>query len=109
METNQSGAVNKKVYFSIIVVLLLINTFTVYMYFNEKGTTTNLTSQKLELQYQFRDLSDTLNMRSQEMEQFVGKNAELDKAIAEKQEQLDIQKKKLQSLLSSSTWNQTTL
>ncbi len=101
METNQSGAVNKKVYFSIIVMLLLINTFTVYMYFNEKGTTTNLTSQKLELQYQFRDLSDTLNLRSEEMEQFVGKNAELDKVIAEKQEQLDIQKKKIQNLFAS--------
>ena len=37
METNQSGAVNKKVYFSIIVVLLLVNSFTFYLYFNENN------------------------------------------------------------------------
>lgn len=101
METNQSGAVNKRVYFSIIVVLLLINSFTFYMYFNEKNGTTNLTSQKIELQQQFRDLSDTLNIRNTEVEQFIGKNAELDQAIAEKQVQMDLQKKQIQKLLAN--------
>ncbi|MES2619268.1 MAG: hypothetical protein V4615_00330 [Bacteroidota bacterium] len=101
METNQSGAVNKRVYFSIIVVLLLINSITFYMYFNERNTTTDLTSQRTELQTQFKDLSDTLNIRNTEVEQFKGVNSELDKSLAIKQEQMDEQKKQIQKLLSN--------
>jgi len=102
METNQNqnGAVNKKVYISMIIVLILLNTFTFYMYFQSKNTTTDLTSQKIELQHLFSDLSDTLNVRNTTVEQFRGKNAELDKSIAEKQEQMDQQKTEIKKLLS---------
>jgi regulatory protein YycI of two-component signal transduction system YycFG len=106
---NQNRAVNKKGYISAIVVLLLINIFTLYMFLNERTQKTDLTSQKTELQHQFRDLSDTLNMRNTEVEQFMGKNAELDRAIAEKQEQMDAQKKEIQRLFAKNKMTQAEL
>ncbi len=109
METNQNGAVNKKGYISAIVVLLLINSFTLYMFFSERTVKTDLTSQKIELQHQFRDLSDTLNLRNTELEQYVGKNAELDKIIAEKQEAMDKQKKEIARLFSKNKMTQAEL
>src|SRR6187401_785322 len=97
---NQNRAANKKGYISAIVVLLLINIFTLYMFLGERTQKTDLTSQKTELQHQFSELSDTLNMRNSEVERFMGKNAELDRAIAEKQEQMDVQKKEIQRLFA---------
>ena len=109
MENQHDRAVNKRGYISAIVVLLLINIFTLYMFFNERTQKTDLTSQKTELQHQFSDLSDTLNIRNTEVEQFLGKNAELDKAIAEKQQQMDNQKTEIRRLLSKNKMTQSEL
>jgi predicted RNase H-like nuclease (RuvC/YqgF family) len=111
MENQHNRAENnsRKGFISAIVVLLLLNIFTLYMFFNVRTQKIDLTSQKTELQHQFRDLSDTLNLRNTEVEQFIGKNTELDKAIAEKQEQMDNQKKEIQRLFSKNKMTQAEL
>lgn len=101
METNQTGAEGKKkLYIGAIVVLLLINTVTLYFLFSENKEKTDLTTQQTALQADFRSLTDTLSVKNDEIEQFRGKNAELDKSIAEKQDMLDKQKKEIQHLLA---------
>ena len=100
METNANGAVNKRGFISAIVVLLLMNSFTLYLFLNENNQKTDLTAQKVELQHQFKDLSETLNLRNTEVAQFIGKNAELDQTIAEKQALMNQQKKEIQHLFS---------
>lgn len=109
MENNQSRAVDKKVYFSIIVVLLLLNSFTIYQLFNVGKQKTDVTLQKAFLEHEFSDLSDTLSLRSSELEQFKGKTDELDKTIADKQEQLDRDKKLIQNLFSKVKLSQAEL
>jgi hypothetical protein len=101
METNQNGAEGrKKLYIGAIVVLMLINTVTLYFLFSENKEKTDLTSQQMSLQADFRSLTDTLSVKNDAIEQFRGKNAELDKAIVEKQGMLDKQKKEIQHLLA---------
>ena len=101
METNQTGAEGKKkLYIGAIVVLLLINTVTLYFLFSENKEKTDLSSQQTALQANFHSLSDTLSVKNSEIEQFRGKNAELDKAIAEKEEMMSKQKKEIQHLLA---------
>ena len=109
METNQTGGVGKRVYAFIIAALLLINSFTLYQFFNERKTSEDLGSKKMALQHQFNNLSDTLTIRTGELEQFKGKNAELDKAIAEKQDQISREKKLIQNLFTKAKLSQAEL
>jgi cell division protein FtsB len=102
METNQkaTGAGNKKIFVGAIVALMLLLSFTFYAVYNEKSTSAELTSQKIELQKEFGVLSDTLNVRNSQIAIYMGKNAEMDKTIAEQQTQMENQKKQIQGLLS---------
>ncbi len=102
METNQTGAGKKKLYISLIVALLLINGVTLYFLFSENREKMDLTDQKTALQTNFKTLSDTLDAKKLEIDQYAGKNAELDKTIAEKQDMLNKEKGQIASLLSKS-------
>ena len=95
-----TGAVNKKVYIGAIVALLLINVFTIYLYESTDKDRSEITTQKTALQNDFKNLSDTLDVKRYQLEQFKGKNAELDKAIAEKQDMIDQEKKQIASLFA---------
>lgn len=110
METNQTGAESKKkLYIGAIVVLMLINTVTLYFLFSENKAKEDLSSQTLSLQAQFNSLTDTLGVKNSEIEQFRGKNAELDQAITAKEEMLVKEKKQIQSLLAKNKLNQKEL
>ncbi len=109
METNTEKAGSKRAYISAIVVLLLLNTASIYMLFNEKDKGEDLSIQKTALERDFRMLNDTLDNRNTSIEQFVGKNAELDKTIASKQEEISHQKLTIQSLLKKVRLTQTEL
>lgn len=105
METNDQNTVQsteskRKLYIGVIIVLLLINTVTLYFLFSENKEKTDLTSQQISLQANFNSLTDSLSVKNSEIEQFRGKNAELDKSIADKEGMLDKQKKEIQHLLS---------
>ena len=100
METNQSSSGRKKLYISAIIALLLINSVTLYFLFSENHEKMDVTSQKTALESNFRSLSDTLDAKNMQIDLYVGKNAELDKTIAEKQEMLTKEKKEIAGLLS---------
>jgi len=102
METNQTGAgeSRRKLYISAIVALLLINSVSLYFLFSENKEKTDLTSEKVALQSNFKSLSDSLDAKNMAIDQYVGKNQELDKTIAEKQGMLDREKKEIAGLLS---------
>jgi hypothetical protein len=103
METNQSGAEStgrKKLYVSVIVALLLINCVSLYFLFSENREKSDVVSEKIALQNNFKSLSDTLDVKNQQIDQYIGKNAELDKTIADKQDMLNREKKEIAGLLS---------
>src|ERR1043165_451757 len=106
---NQSKKKSKRIYAGIIAILVLLNTFTLYQLYTENIKRTDLTSQKASLQHQFQDLSDTLFVRNSDLEQFKGKNAELDKILAEKQQQLDNEAKRLRDLFAKNKLTQAEL
>lgn len=56
--------------------------------------------QKVALQNDFKALSDTLDAKKVELEQYKGKNAELDAEITAKQEEIDKQKKSIAGLFA---------
>lgn len=102
METNgmETAAGKRKLYVSIIVALLLINGVTLYFLFSENHEKMDITSQKTALETNFKTLSDTLDAKNLEIDQYMGKNAELDKSLAEKQSMLDNEKHHIAALLS---------
>jgi hypothetical protein len=102
METNESGAGTgrKKMYISAIIALLLINSVTFYFLFTENHEKTDLFSQKTALETNFKNLSDSLDAKNMQIDQFVGKNAELDKTIADKETMLTSEKREIAGLLS---------
>jgi len=100
METNQNGAGRKKLYISAIIALLLINSVTLYFLFSENHEKNDINTEKIALQNNFHNLSDTLDAKNTTIDQFRGKNAELDKTIADKEEMLSQEKKQISALLS---------
>ena len=102
METNQHGADTgkKKLYISAIVALLLINSVSLYFLFSENRDKTDVISEKTALQNNFKSLSDTLDAKNTQIDQYIGKNADLDKTIAEKQDLIGREKKEITGLLS---------
>ncbi|MDB5284526.1 MAG: hypothetical protein JWO06_3601 [Bacteroidota bacterium] len=100
METNQNGAGRKKLYISAIIALLLINSVTFYFLFTENRDKNDVSTQKIALQENFKSLSDTLDIRNMDLDRYKGKNAELDKSIAEKQDMLTQEKHQIAGLLS---------
>ncbi len=99
METNQ-GEGNKKLYIGIIIVLLLLNAGTLYLYLTTNKAKADLSDQKMALESDFKNLTDTLDSRKMELEQYRGKNAELDEQITAKQEEIEQQKKTIAGLFA---------
>lgn len=99
MESNQKGTVSRKVYFATIILLIAINCGTLYLLYNTSNERTDVTSQKTALERDFKKLSDTLDVRSVALQQYMGKNAELDKTISDNQVMIDNEKKEIATLL----------
>ena len=99
MENNQNGG-DKKIYLAIIALLLITNSATLYLYFTTNKAKTDLTTQKIELENDFKNLSDTLDSKKMELEELRGENDQLDSLITVKQEEIDKQKKNIASLFA---------
>ena len=67
METNQKQGVSKGVFTGTVVVLLLLNSLTLYFYMNTRSEKADVTTQKTALQKQFNDLTSTFNLKSEEL------------------------------------------
>ncbi|MBL0310822.1 MAG: hypothetical protein IPP77_14470 [Bacteroidetes bacterium] len=97
---NETKSGNKKILPIIIGLLLLINGGAIYLLVKENSKNKDLTEQKQDLQIDFKALSDTLDSKKMELEQFKGKNAELDSIITANQAEIDNQKKQITSLFA---------
>ncbi|MCX6199961.1 MAG: hypothetical protein NTY88_12200 [Bacteroidetes bacterium] len=73
MENNQGGG-NKKVYVAIITLLLLINGVALYLLYSENKAKKDLSEQKIALENDFKNLTDTLDAKKMELESYKGKN-----------------------------------
>lgn len=104
MEENQESG-NKKIYVAIIALLLLINGVALYLLYSENKAKKDLSDQKIALEHDFKNLTDTLDAKKVELEQFRGKNAELDNLITAKQEEIDAQKQKIADLFAKGKMN----
>lgn len=99
MEDNQNGG-NKKIYIAIIALLLLINGVALYLLYSENKAKKDLGDQKIALEHDFKNMTDTLDAKKMELEQFRGKNAELDSIITAKQEEIEQQKRTIAGLFA---------
>jgi regulator of replication initiation timing len=99
METNQNGAGRKKLYISVIVSLLIVNSVSLYFLFSENHEKTDVIIEKTALQNNFKSLSDSLDAKNTVIDQYIGKDAALDKAIAEKEDMLTQEKHEIAGLL----------
>ena len=99
MENNQ-GSGNKKVYVAIIIILLAINMVALFLLYRENHAKIDISDQKTVLEHDFKNLTDTLDSKKGELEQFRGKNAQLDSVINSEQDQIDKQKKQIANLFA---------
>jgi uncharacterized membrane-anchored protein YhcB (DUF1043 family) len=99
MESNEKSSVSKKIYFATIVLLILVNCGTLYLLYSTSAAKIDVTTQKVALEKDFKSLSDTLDVKKTEIQQYIGRSAELDKTIADNQTMIDKEKKEITGLL----------
>lgn len=96
MENQKS---NKGVYIAAIVVLLLLNGVLGYLLYVNNSEKKDLEVAKQELDNQYQGVLTELEARKAELEQYKGKNAELDSIIAARQAEIDKYKGEIEGLL----------
>lgn len=96
MENQKS---NKGVYIAAIVLLLLLNGVLGYLLYVNNSEKKDLEVAKQELDNQYQGVLTDLEARKAELEQYRGKNAELDSIIAVRQAEIDKYKGEIESLL----------
>src|SRR5689334_18422815 len=99
MENNQSDG-NKKIYLAIIIMMLITNSVTLFLLFITNKEKTDVTTKKIALESDFRNLNDTLDAKKKELEELRGDNEQLDSIINAKQEDIDKQKKTIAGLFA---------
>ncbi|MBS1593621.1 MAG: hypothetical protein JST90_04820 [Bacteroidetes bacterium] len=99
MESNQKGTVSKKVFYSTIILLVLLNIGTAYVLYNTDTEKKSVTAQKVSLEKEFKNISDTLDAKRAELTAYMGKNAELDSKIREDQEMIDHEKAQIAEMV----------
>ncbi|MCS6818361.1 MAG: hypothetical protein RMJ53_01060 [Chitinophagales bacterium] len=96
MENQKS---NKGIYIAAIVVLLLLNGVLGYLLYVNNSEKKDLEIAKQELDNQYQSVLTELEARKAELEQYKGKNAELDSIVAARQAEIDKYKTEIESLL----------
>ncbi|MFN8308765.1 MAG: hypothetical protein U0T73_02265 [Chitinophagales bacterium] len=101
METTGKEPASRRIYVLLIAILLLLNTFSVYLFIEQRNETTDLGQQRIALQREFRNLNDTLDLRSNQIEQLRGYNADLDSKVSSLQQDIATKQKELSKLAMS--------
>ncbi len=96
MENQKS---NKGIYIAAIVVLLLLNGVLGYLLYVNNSEKKDLEVAKQELDNQYQGVLTELEARKAELEQYKGKNAELDSIITARQNEIENYKGEIESLL----------
>ena len=100
METAQNDNGNKKMMMGIIVALVLIIGVALYFVFAGHEENGDLTAQKTTLDSTFKNLSDTMDVRSTELEQITDKNTKLDSTVSANESTIANEKKQIAGLLA---------
>jgi len=90
---------SKRFYIIVIVLLLLMNVVAGYFLFTENTAKKELEVAKQELDNQYQGVLTELEARKAELEQYKGKNAELDSTIVARQTEIDQHKAEIEGLL----------
>lgn len=106
MESNQKGTVSKKVFYSAIILLVLLNIGTAYVLYNTDTEKKSVTAQKVSLEREFKSISDTLDAKRAELTAYMGKNAELDNKIREDQAMIDREKVQIAEMVRKGNMTQ---
>jgi hypothetical protein len=109
MESNEKSSISRKVYFATIVLLIFINCGTLYLLYNVSSAKTDVTVQKVALEKDFKNLSDTLDVKKTQIQQYMGRTAELDEVIANNQLLIEQEKKQIAGLLHRGTLTEAEL
>lgn len=109
MESNQKGTISTRVYFATVLFLLLLNCGTAYVLYNSDTERKVITAQKVSLQNDFKNISDTLEAKKSELAMYIGKNAELDKTIAADQQMIDHEKAQIAEMMRKGNMTQAEL
>jgi hypothetical protein len=101
METTNKKTVSRGLFFGMFAVLTLTCGILVYEYQNVKTESRQFFDQSHTYQGQLLSLSDSLESKKNELAFFKGRNADLDKVVADKQTEIDLQKQKIRALVLS--------
>ena len=99
MESNEKSPASKRIYVATIVLLILLNCGTLYLLYTTSDQKTDVITQKTALEKDFKKLSDTLDVKRDEIGRYIGRNVELDRTIADNQMLIDREKKTIANLL----------
>jgi hypothetical protein len=100
METNEKRAGTKNLFIGAIVVLLLVNAFTFFSYLSEKTVKNDLGVELSSLEHEFNSLTVAFDQATAELEGVKTDHVKVSKLLAEKQEEVHVQKKQIESLLA---------
>lgn len=101
METLENEKKKNKILMGIIVILVIALGATLYYAYSSKSENIDLTADKAQLETNFKSLSDTLDVRSVELQQITDHNTTLDSTITAKQAEIEAKRKEIAILLSN--------
>jgi cell division protein FtsB len=105
METLESEKSKNKILMGIIVALLLAIAVTGFYLYSGNVENVDLTADKALLETNFKNLSDTLDVRSSDLQQITDNNTLLDSTVTAYQAAIDAKKKEIAVLLSNKKMN----
>jgi cell division protein FtsB len=100
METNQNEGGKQKMMMGVIIALLLVVGVTLYFVFSGNREYLDLSAQKTTLDSTFKNLSDTLDVRSAELDQITDRNTTLDSTVSTKQAMIVEERRQIAAILS---------
>lgn len=109
METNQNEGGKKKMMMGSIIALLLVVGVTLYFLFSGNREYLDISAQKTTLDSTFKNLSDTLDVRSAELEQITDRNTALDSTVSTKQAMIVEERRQIGAILSKAKMNKAEL
>jgi cell division protein FtsB/exonuclease VII small subunit len=109
MENDQKESRNKKLMLGVVIALILIIGVTLYFVYSGHEDNTDLTAQKSTLDSTFHSLSDTLDVRSAELEQITDRNTVLDSTVSAKQAMIVAERGQIAAILKKAKMTKTEL
>jgi len=100
METTEKKGISRQTFGLVILALLIVNSLTLYLFYTERQAKETTISNKEVVEKDYKRLTEDFDLRNVELEKFKGKNAELDKAITQQQEEIKMQRRTIESLLA---------